>query len=82
VQPGGQLADKRITSCFTSRNWLHSGERMKTAYGEISDKYFAPISDEKFQEMLLEDNDEISVKKVEFTASLADFYRETLVKIN
>ncbi len=32
------------------------------------------------QEMLLEDNDEISVKKVEFTASLADFYRETLSK--
>lgn len=53
---------------------------MKTAYGEISDKYFAPISDEKFQEMLREDNDEISVKTVEFTASLADFYRETLSK--
>lgn len=53
---------------------------MKTAYGEISDKYFEPISDEKFQEMLLEDNDEISVKKVEFTASLAGFYREALAK--
>jgi len=53
---------------------------MKTAYGEISDKYFEPISDEKFQEMLLEDNDEVSIKRVEFTASLGDFYRETLLK--
>lgn len=80
MRPGLILADKRITACFDFRYWLRLGERMKTAYGEISDKYFAPISDEKFQEMLLEDNDEISVKKVEFTASLADFYRETLLK--
>lgn len=53
---------------------------MNTIYGEISDKYFESISDSKFQEMLLEDNDEISIKQVEFTASLAEFFRETFVK--
>ena len=80
MQHQSSLADKQITACFEIKKRLFAENKMKTAYGEISDKYFEPISDEKFQEMLLEDNDEVSIKKVEFTASLGDFYRETLLK--